>query len=661
MVCCRSLQLRREDFTSALEIGALISTDLKQIDGIAPTFAQKPSIKQEEDGKRLLFECRILADPKPTVSWYHNGTIVEPVGRYKVIVEKDGNSYQSALQIDGVTVEDGGKYKVIAKNELGESNATISLNFDSDDLPAGGAKPTFTEKPVIRQSDDFNKIIFECRLVADPTPTISWRHAGQEVTDGGRFKYVISSDKHNHIVKLEISSVENEDGGEYKVFAKNKHGQGSANINLNFQGDSDKPKIPDGKIPRFPKKPTIRQAEDKLILECILEANPVPEIKWYHGTILIKEGRRHKESRKEISKDNYLLALEIWDPTQEDGGKYRCNACNELGESNANIALNFAGEPEKPEGLAPSLLEKPKIIPKDGGALIVMKIRVKCKPAPIATWYRGTTVVKETKRITIRQSSESDEEHTLFLEVEEPSVEDGGIYKCHIKNEHGETNANLNLNIEGEKKADGEAPSFMEKPRIIPEDGGKRIIMECKVKAKPKPTIIWYHGSTAVKETNRINMVVKEAKDVYVIRLELKDPSQADAGIYKCNVKNSVGESNANLTLNIEIAPPIIKERPKVVRIERHRRIVIECIVQSKNKPECLWFHEDNKVREDRRKNITVKEVNQGEFTVSLEIDKPDDADIGSYKLVAKNDKGESISQTCEVDLPDEKKKDEEK
>lgn len=62
----------------------------------------------------------------------------------------------------------------------------------------------------------------------------------------------------------------------------------------------------------------------------------------------------------------------------------------------------------------------------------------------------------------------------------------------------------------------------MEKPRIIPEDGGKRIIMECKVKAKPKPNITWYHGSIAVKETNRIKMVVKEARDVYSIRLELK-------------------------------------------------------------------------------------------------------------------------------------------
>lgn len=46
-------------------------------------------------------------------------------------VDKDGHSYFSSLEIKNVTVEDAGKYKVTAKNELGESNATISLNFDS--------------------------------------------------------------------------------------------------------------------------------------------------------------------------------------------------------------------------------------------------------------------------------------------------------------------------------------------------------------------------------------------------------------------------------------------------------------------------------------------------------------------------------------------------
>lgn len=47
------------------------------------------------------------------------------------MVEKDGHSYFATLEIRNVTVEDAGKYKVTAKNELGESNATISLNFDS--------------------------------------------------------------------------------------------------------------------------------------------------------------------------------------------------------------------------------------------------------------------------------------------------------------------------------------------------------------------------------------------------------------------------------------------------------------------------------------------------------------------------------------------------
>lgn len=46
-------------------------------------------------------------------------------------ISKDGQQYFATLEIQNVTVEDAGKYKVTAKNELGESNATITLNFDS--------------------------------------------------------------------------------------------------------------------------------------------------------------------------------------------------------------------------------------------------------------------------------------------------------------------------------------------------------------------------------------------------------------------------------------------------------------------------------------------------------------------------------------------------
>lgn len=35
------------------------------------------------------------------------------------------------MEIKDVTLEDAGKYKVIAKNDMGECSASISLNFDS--------------------------------------------------------------------------------------------------------------------------------------------------------------------------------------------------------------------------------------------------------------------------------------------------------------------------------------------------------------------------------------------------------------------------------------------------------------------------------------------------------------------------------------------------
>lgn len=45
----------------------------------------------------------------------------------------------------------------------------------------------------------------------------------------------------------------------------------------------------------------------------------------------------------------------------------------------------------------------------------------------------------------------------------------------------------------------------------------------------------------------------------------------------------------------------------------------------------------------------------QGEFSVKLEIEPANPTDKGSYKLVAKNEKGEATSQTVEVtEIPEE-------
>lgn len=67
-------------------------------------------------------------------------------------------------------------------------------------------------------------------------------HEKTLIKEGGRYKISLEEDQTlYHMAKLEIINVENSDRGEYRAVAKNKHGEGTAKINLNFEG-SGKPK-----------------------------------------------------------------------------------------------------------------------------------------------------------------------------------------------------------------------------------------------------------------------------------------------------------------------------------------------------------------------------------------------------------------------------------
>lgn len=285
---------------------------MPQVDGMAPTFSTKPTIRQDgDDQSTLLFHCSIVADPRPAISWSRNGVKVQDGdAKFQVILrEVDRYTTDCRLILKDVTVEDAGKYKVTARNDLGESNATISLNFDSDEAPipkGRGVKPTFTERPVIRQAeDDSGKVVFECRLAGDPRPEVAWYHNDARLTASSRHRMTLeeleAGNKLFYVCRLEIAGVEASDVGAYRAVARNADGEGHATINLNFEDDvqpggGGRPRIPDGIPPRFPKKPTIRQEGDNLVMECLLEAHPLPEITWFKGDKVLHQSAHHQSN-----------------------------------------------------------------------------------------------------------------------------------------------------------------------------------------------------------------------------------------------------------------------------------------------------------------------------------------------------------------------------
>jgi len=108
----------------------------------------------------------------------------------------------------------------------------VALVFNT--APAGSA-PSFIGKPVIRQAG--GKIIFECKLKGEPFPTIVWQHGETSLQESVRFKktHTVDADK-VHTIGLEISEFQQQDSGQYKVFAKSQFGEASAVLNLNIEG-----------------------------------------------------------------------------------------------------------------------------------------------------------------------------------------------------------------------------------------------------------------------------------------------------------------------------------------------------------------------------------------------------------------------------------------
>ena len=158
--------------------------------------------------------------------------------------------------------------------------------------------------------------------------------------------------------------------------------------------------------------------------------------------------------------------------------------------SNANIDLKFEtddvdggktqGDPESGlSGIPPTFTEKPKIVPNEKGTLVTLKFKIKADPKPEIQWFKGMDKIQNSAKFTQKYTNLSTQnEYEIALEIQDPSADDGGDYKCLVKNEMGQLQAKLNLNIEAEPATPGkttDAPTFVEKPKIVTLNEGKLV------------------------------------------------------------------------------------------------------------------------------------------------------------------------------------------
>ncbi|KHJ95909.1 immunoglobulin I-set domain protein [Oesophagostomum dentatum] len=210
--------------------------------------------------------------------------------------------------------------------------------------------------------------------------------------------------------------------------------------------------IPGFSAPSFVEKPqVVSRCDGQLtVMEFRVKSILRPTFVWYKEGKVVAESDTVSIVLKEEANQIYYAALEIKEPLEEeDAGHFICKAKNDSGELRATFVVKH----EVPEG-APNFTRRAKIFQMTsycGDPAVVFDVGYKADRNPQVMWINPKgEKMKESPRIrffTIPDGSNNS--FTAKLELKNYKIEDSGTYICNIKNEAGEAEVKLTLNIEG--------------------------------------------------------------------------------------------------------------------------------------------------------------------------------------------------------------------
>ncbi|XP_075566435.1 uncharacterized protein LOC104028288 [Pelecanus crispus] len=93
-------------------------------------------------------------------------------------------------------------------------------------------KPTFTQGLKCRSVLEGDPALFQCKLMACPTPHMAWFHNNRPVHQDRRKVIRTESEEHTHHASLEVRDVREHDAGSYRVFAINSEGSAESTASL---------------------------------------------------------------------------------------------------------------------------------------------------------------------------------------------------------------------------------------------------------------------------------------------------------------------------------------------------------------------------------------------------------------------------------------------
>uniref|UniRef100_A0A8B9HD70 Cell adhesion molecule L1-like b n=1 Tax=Astyanax mexicanus TaxID=7994 RepID=A0A8B9HD70_ASTMX len=458
-------------------------------------------------------KCEATGNPEPEFKWTKNGQDFDPFLDPRLLTQEDSGTF--VIPNNGNLTEFQGVYRCYAANKLGTAMSE-KIEFIVPNVPKF---PKEKIEPI--EVEEGQPVILECNPPKGIPPLqIYWMTIGlQHIEQDERVSVGLNGNLYFS------NAVQTDSRRDYCCFAAfprirtivQKTAMSVISKVLMFiltrflisTANSILERKPSLLLPSGDRTNKHLVKGEELLLECIGEGFPTPQMEW------VKLGQKLPE-RAVVENHGKLLTIE--NVNEEDEGKYMCKAINAHGEA----VHYFHVTVEEP----PEWEVEPKSQLNMIGANVVIECSASGRPTPTVGWRVNGRPLSGT---TVYISHSPTACYHIYIYI--------AIYFRNLR------------------------------PLILTENGvqysvveGKAVMMHCRVFSSPLSAITWSKVDSASAVEGPRFSVYKNGS------LEIHSVEREDEGEYSCFTENTEGKSAISAVLEVK-APTRIVDPPQDLRI----------------------------------------------------------------------------------------------
>ncbi|CAG2167694.1 unnamed protein product [Oppiella nova] len=262
------------------------------------------------------------------------------------------------------------------------------------------------------------------------------------------------------------------------------------------------------------------------------------------------------------------------------------------------------------------------------------------KPAAVVQWFINERKLTESKDIHFEGNG------TKSIVTFVPTPEDNGLdLRCRAENpklSNSATEDHINLDVKFMPNVTLTTGSSTGDPSVATVNESNEILLNCKVRANPKPTHIrWLFNKQELKENVAKGIIV--ANDTLIV----KNARRESEGRYQCVAYNSEGRGDsAELFVQVFFAPRCVSQQ-RIIETSISYPTNIFCEVDANPENVTFFWHSSN--IEDRRRIAISSKALRSKLTIIPSLV----GDFGTYTCWAQNWIGSNQLTPCVFNLTD--------